>query len=743
MIKHLGEGTVPFEDCGFARYPELPLAGEPVTVRCRVLGTAEAPALLLETGGRSYHREPDALGGGDFAFALGAFEAGEAVRYRFATAGEQTPWFSFDVTTEQVLRAPLGLYRAAQGYELALAPDVTLQVSAGETLAFTLVQRPAQGELCPATTLWLPSDFSLRLSPDSLWELNRLSDPIAAAQGYTLRRGAQGQVLQATLSFALHCQHILGTGERFDAVDQQGRGTNGRVVEKFTHQGEQSYLPIPFFLTERGLGWYRVSDAPAEMRFGSPAFIRQETFGETLTRDELFFGEPAAVLSAFIARTGEPVLPPEWAFGVWISANGWNTDAEVDEQLSALKRFRYPASVMVLEQWSDERTFYLWHPDHWKDPAAMVQRVREAGLHLVLWQIPIIKYEWDGQPGEALTRDAQEALARGYVIRSADGSPYRITERWFHHSLLPDFTNPEAVRWWFDQRKPLLAMGVEGFKTDGGEFLFEKSARLHSGQTGLAAHNLYPAQYVGAYHTFLRDNGVNGVTFSRAGYVGAQTQPIHWAGDQASDWGELQAQLAAGLSAGLSGVLFWSFDIGGFAGPIPDAALYLRATAMACFCPVMQWHAEPRGGQFSGGLGESYNNDRSPWNLAQKLGDERVLTVACDFARQREALRPYLWQEAAHCVRARRPMMAHLCLDFPDDPRAFATADEYLLGRELLVAPLVHPGEDTRTVYLPAGEWEDFFTGERLQGPRELRVTCSVAQIPVYRRRRPSADRAN
>ena len=150
-------------------------------------------------------------------------------------------------------------------------------------------------------------------------------------------------------------------------------------------------------------------------------------------------------------------------------------------------------------------------------------------------------------------------------------------------------------------------------------------------------------------------NGVNGVTFSRAGYVGAQTQPIHWAGDQKSEWGELQACLNAGISAGLSGVLFWSFDIGGFTGPIPSAELYLRSTAMGCFCPVMQWHAEPRGGQFGAGLGEGYNNDRSPWNLAEKLGDQRVLTIACDFARQRETLRPYLWTEAQTRLRRVAP----------------------------------------------------------------------------------------
>ncbi|MCI5955385.1 MAG: glycoside hydrolase, partial [Clostridiales bacterium] len=276
--------------------------------------------------------------------------------------------------------------------------------------------------------------------------------------------------------------------------------------------------------------------------------------------------------------------------------------------------------------------------------------------------------------------------------------------------------------------------GVEGFKTDGGEFLFSNDARLFDGTTGLSAHNRYPGQYIGAYQAFLRENGVAGVTFSRADYTGAHTRPLHWAGDQLSAWSELRAQLTAGISAGLSGVLFWGFDIGGFAGELPSAELYLRATAMGCFSPVMQWHAEPRSGQFYATHLDGFNNDRSPWNLAEKLGSPEVLAIATSYARLREKLRPYLTAEAEHCVRACRPMMAHLCLDFPQDESALGCQDEYMLGRRLLVAPIVREGAMEREVYLPKGKWIDFFTREEIRGGQTLRVRCPLERIPVYER---------
>lgn len=582
---------------------------------------------------------------------------------------------------------------------------------------------PPQGKPVPEVSVRLPEGYEMTLTGNKKGcLLKRLSNqgslPILSIDDFLMETEESGGSARILQRGQLQARHIWGTGERYHAVDLRGSLSAGLVTEKFTRQGEQTYLPVPFFMTEQHLGCLVDSSIPVGMDFRDGFSLEKKVRGNTLLHEIWFFGAPQAILEQFILRTGSPVLPPDWAFGVWISANGWNSDAEVDAQLNALKRYDYPADVMVLEAWSDERTFYRWNDAaHWNNPRETVRRIREAGLHLILWQIPVIKREHDGAPGAQLLADEREAIEKKLCILREDGSPYRIPEGvWFSGSLLPDFTNPETLSWWFEKRRYLLDMGVEGFKTDGGEFLLEDTAVLHDGSRGLEAHNRYPGQYIAAYHRFMEKNGVRGITFSRADSVGAQTRPIHWAGDQLSTWDELRSQLRAGISAGLSGILFWSFDIGGFAGELPDAELYLRATALGCFCPVMQWHAEPRSGQFYATHEDGFNNDRSPWNLAEKLQDPRVLEISVRFARLRKKLQPYLIREAAWCAEHGRPLMAHLCLDFPEDEHACACADQYMLGRDLLVCPILEEGACSRRVWLPQGTWRHYFTGETHAG---------------------------
>lgn len=712
MIRHLPDGIFPFDDCGYARTPLHPMTGQEIHIDCLCDGGEPA----LEMAGQPAALRPVRTEKG-WRFTLPAMEKPCTLRYRLVCGEESTRWFDLEVLSHAAVEKPL---RVGAGWvELCSGVYLSCRKEEGGT-AFTLTCRQPEDTPCDAVTF----------GEGGLWRMTLEGGRSLVCPRMTLGLRANGTAAWQEMELQGIHHHVYGTGERFDAADQQGRGSCGRVVEHFTRQGEWSYLPVPMFLTDGGFGLYRETGRSVAMAFGETIRLSSPVC-EGMT-DHLLTGAPDRQLREYLRLTGGAALPPEWAFGLWISANGWKCDADVDEQLRELKAHDCPASVMVLEAWSDESTFYRWS-DLWRDPAAMVRRVREAGLHLVLWQIPVLKALRDCPDPEPVRRDREEAVARGYVVKNADGTPYVIPERWFEGSLLPDFTNPEAREWWFAKRDHLLEAGVEGFKTDGGEFLFGDDVLLHDGTAGQEAHNLYPLQYTLAYHDWMHSRGVPGLTFSRAGYAGSQRAPIHWAGDQLSTWEELRGQLTAGLSAGLSGILFWSFDMGGFAGPLPDGELYLRATAMGCFCPVMQWHAEPRSGQFERPDDPTLNNDRSPWNLARFWNDPSLMETACAFARLREKLRPVLWEEAQACVRDGRPMMAHLCLDWPEDERALSCGDEYMLGRRYLVAPVVEKGAAGRRVYLPEGRWRHFFTGEEFAGG-EYDLPCPLDTALVFER---------
>lgn len=717
MIRHIPEGVFPFDDCGYSRNPLSPFEGQTITLDC----LCDSGIPILEFCG-IHEKAPIASSLGElrWRFVIPAFQRATSFQYRFVCDKEKSPWYTLDVLKKRNYSSPL---QTGSGW-IQLDENIFLNYTFAEkSFSTTLNNYPAE------VSSYSPFSWRLVSGCNDIWSLSCDNNERVICQEISVGLRADNSIAWQEMIIKGSQKHIWATGERFDSVDQQGKGTCGKVVEHFTQQGQWSYLPTPFFITDAGFGFYRNTGCDVKMDFGEK--IRIASLHLPDKKDTWLIGTPSEQLSLYMSLTGMPELPPEWTFGLWISANGWCCDADVEEQLDAIKKYNYPASVMVLEAWSDESTFYRWS-DAWKNPQQMINKVRDAGLHLVLWQIPVIKAIKDSPDREAVVRDRALAISKGWVVKYTDGSPYVIPERWFEGSLLPDFTNDEACDWWFSKRDHLLLSGVEGFKTDGGEFLFGSDISLSDGTHGWEAHNAYPMHYIEAYNNWMKRKGIRGVTFSRAGYAGAQTVPIHWAGDQLSTWRELRAQLTAGISAGLSGIIFWSFDIGGFAGELPESELYLRATAFACFCPVMQWHAEPRNGQFYATHDKAFNNDRSPWNLAEKLNDTEIINIAGKFARIREELRPYLWEEAQHCVNHSRPMMAHLCLDYPDDSNALKCDDEYMLGRKYLVAPITEKGSPGRNVYFPKGRWKHYFSDEIIEGKVERYFDCPITEALVF-----------
>ena len=703
------------------RTPVLPAAGE--TVEIAALAASEHRDLVLEvetngelTSTRMSHldsvdsdrslTDPDGhlaaaaeagedTGGLDPWTALvGPFSAGDAVRYRVRSSDARTatPWFDLPVAEWS---------------------------TAGGAL---VVNSDAPARLIDGSVEWLVADgvahrvrFSLRLESD---------------------------------------EHVVGLGERFHAVDQRGWAVDATVFEQYCNQGVRTYLPVPFAHVLGAEGWGFHIETTRRVWFDVAKAHDSQLRVEALVDPEnpridlhLWRGGPGEVLARFFENVGHPALIPEWAYRPWASSNEWNTQERVEAEVERSLAEGVAIGAIVIEAWSDEGTIHIWRDAEytprvdgeplryedfhfpaggaWPDPKGMIDRLHAKGVRVILWQIPVVPNH-DIENDEQLVADRVALIDRGFAVLEEDGSPYRNRGWWFPKALLPDFTLPEARQWWTDKRRYLLEdMGVDGFKTDGGEHAWGDELRFGDGTRGVESNNRYPNLYAQAFHELLGSTGTDGMTFSRAGHAGAGSFPGHWAGDEKSTWEAYRASVTAGITAGASGVFMWSWDHGGFSGELPSAELYLRTAAMAVFSPIMQYHAEFNAHRLP-------SRDRTPWNVAEQTGDSRALTHYVQFTALRERLIPYLVEQAKLGVRDSVPMLRGLFFEWPRDAKIWKYEHQYLLGDQLLVSPVTVEGATEWATYLPDGNWVDVWTGSAFAGRQVISRSVPLDVIPVY-----------
>jgi alpha-D-xyloside xylohydrolase len=546
-------------------------------------------------------------------------------------------------------------------------------------------------------------------------------------------------------------ERFFGMGERYHQLEYRGEELDCYVYNQYRDQGARTYMPVPFFISSLQYGLGVETSMYTRFDFGKTyddlldISIFQNI--EEKTTIQFFTGSPRDIVGQFTNQTGPAELPPVWAFGPWMSSNNWDRDSVVREQVQKTAELQIPSTVLVLEQWSDEATYYVFNdamyeptegssalsyedytfPEwgRWPNPKGLVDYINEHGMEVILWQIPIVKY-LNRQHHPQKDYDEAYFLKEQYFIKDKNNEPYRIPEGWFKESLLMDFSNSEGVKWWFDKRKYLLDIGVAGFKTDGGEMVFGDDIQFADQRTGSEMRNQYPNDYIKAYYEFAQAHRPNNaMTFSRAGYTGAQKYPAHWAGDERSTFDAFKRSLIAGLSSGLSGVIMWGWDLAGFNGDIPTAELFIRSAQMAAFCPIMQYHAESKA---------EFNQDRTPWNIAERTKDERAISGYRFYANVRMNLLPYIVEQAKHSCIKGIPLMRAMVLECPEDPKTYSMFDQYFFGEQLLVAPIIKESTEKRSVYLPSEKWVNLFSKRVFEGGQIIEVDAPLMEIPVFQR---------
>lgn len=502
-------------------------------------------------------------------------------------------------------------------------------------------------------------------------------------------------------------EQIYGLGERFTTFVK-----NGQAIDVYNEDpgtsSEQAYKNIPFYISNKGYGVFVNHTGRVSFEVGSETVnkVQFSVAGEELEYLVIYGPTPKEILTKYTALTGRAPLLPKWSFGLWLSTS-FVTDYDektVASFIDGMKSRDIPLSVFHFDcfwmreyQWCD----FQWDPRVFPDPQGMLSRLKKDGLRISLWINPYI--------GQASPLFA-EATELGYLLKRADGSVWQW-DLWQAGNAIVDFTNPGARKWFQSKLRPLLEMGVDCFKTDFGERI-PTDVVYFDGSDPEQMHNLYTQIYNETVWEVLREyRGDDAILFARSATAGGQKMPVHWGGDNTSTFESMAESLRGGLSLGMSGFGYWAHDIGGFEGN-PDAAVFKRWVPFG----LLSSHSRLHGNE----------SVRVPW----EFGDEAV-DVTRKFTKLKASLMPYLYDAAKEVANQGTPMMRAMILEFPDDRTCQSLDQQYMLGPDLLVAPVFN-AEGVVEFYLPEGNWTNYFNGAVVPGGRWVTEQHGFDSIPLY-----------
>ncbi len=425
------------------------------------------------------------------------------------------------------------------------------------------------------------------------------------------------------------------------------------------------------------------------------------------------------VLARFSQLTGTMPLPPLWALGFQQARWSYKTEAEVLQLAQEFRRRKIPCDAIHLDiHYMQNYRVFSWNKKRFPDPAEMIKILRPNGFKIVTIIDPGIK-------ADKLNDVADDGLAKDVFVKLPDETVFKGPV-WPGDCYFPDFTNPQARIWWSEQFRQLVDDGVAGFWTDMnepavfgyGDATLPRTA-IHDFEGKFAAHteahNVYGLQMARAMHDAIGTLRPNRRPFvlSRSGFSGIQRYAAVWTADIESTWEHLALSLSMVLQLGLSGVPFSGADIGGFYGT-PSPELFARWMQLGAFFPLFRVHCAdtfPR---------------QEPWSFGAE-----VETISRNIIEQRYRLLPYFYTVLHHATVSGLPIIRPILMEFQDDPHTYALDDQFMVGSHLLVAPILTPKTDSRSVYLPAGaEWVNYRSEEKFSGGQSISVSARLSDPP-------------
>lgn len=522
-------------------------------------------------------------------------------------------------------------------------------------------------------------------------------------------------------------EKIFGMGQ----YQQKNLNHKGAVLE-LAHRNSQA--SVPFLVSSRGYGFLWNNPAIGTATF---ATNKTEWYARSTKKLDYFItagDTPLDIERNYSAATGRTPMMPEYGMGYWQCKLRYRNQEEILAVAREHKRRGLPMDAIVVDffHWTMQGDFQF-EPRDWPDPEAMVRELKEMGIETVVSVWPTI---------DQRSRNFGEMAERGYLVTPDRGSAIHMD--WMGNTVFYDATDPDAQKYvWEKCRENYYSKGIRCFWLDEAEpeygpYDFD-NYRYWAGPA-LQCTNIYPVGYAKGFYDGLKAAGEKEVmSLVRCAWAGSQKYGVlTWSGDVHSSFRSMREQLQAGLNMSVAGIPWWTSDIGGFlGGNIADKdfqELLVRWFAWGCFCPVFRMHGErspwyEREQEFINNVRQlTSGQDNEVWSF----GEENY-EILKKYLFVREKLRPYIRNCMYQASQTGAPVMRPLFFEFPEDKEAWNVEDAYLLGAELLVAPVMEAGAVQRRVYLPAGcHWTDSNTKVVYEGGQYVTVPAPIDVIPVF-----------
>ncbi|HEX9652371.1 MAG TPA: glycoside hydrolase family 31 protein [bacterium] len=533
----------------------------------------------------------------------------------------------------------------------------------------------------------------------------------------------------------VRCWKTITADEKFFGLGEKTGNLNKRGSEwvmwntdnpHHDNNSDPIYQSIPFFIGMRdyqAYGIYFNNSYRSKFNFGAGNQRYYSFCADAGNLDYFFIHGPqvSQVVETFTELTGRTPMPPKWALGYQQCRWSYYPAKEVLRIAQTFREKRIPADVIYLDiHYMDGYRVFTWHPERFPDPVGLIKQLASLGFKVAVIIDPGVKVD-------ANYRVAKEGLQNNHFVRYPDDEIY-IGEVWPGPSYFPDFSREETRAWWGNLFGDLVNVGVKGFWNDMNEpavwgkafpeeVLFHDEGRVSSQKK---MHNLYGFLMAKACYdglTRLRPNE-RPLVITRAGFAGEQRFTSVWTGDNQATEEHLEMGIRMLQGLGISGVPFVGTDVGGFGGT-PSPELFARWIESAVFAPFFRAHTHYDG------------SDQEPWSFG-----ENVEEISKKFITRRYEGLPHLYSLFWEAHQTGAPILRPLFWHHQNDPHVYdgQWQEQFLVGENLLVAPVTRIGHNLKKVYLPPGQWLDLNTETVYDGGKAIIVDAPIDRLPMFLR---------